>query len=144
MSTAKNAAEVIAALLAQAGLDLPVRLRAWDGSEAGPLESLDGSRVPVLVARSPRALQRILWRPGELGLARAYVSGDLDVEGDLTDGLRRVRAASGRPGRRPDPGRAGRDPGAWPASASSPRPPNLPAASSGSAAAGTAGPGTRR
>jgi cyclopropane-fatty-acyl-phospholipid synthase len=45
------------------------------------------------VARSPRALQRILWRPGELGLARAYVSGDLDVEGDLTDGLRRVHAA---------------------------------------------------
>ena len=99
MSTAKNAAEVIAALLAQAGLDLPVRLRAWDGSEAGPLGPLDGSRVPVLVARSPRALQRILWRPGELGLARAYVSGDLDVEGDLTDGLRRVRAAWGRPGR---------------------------------------------
>ena len=28
MSTAKGAAEVIAALLAQAGLDLPVRLRA--------------------------------------------------------------------------------------------------------------------
>ena len=93
MSTAKNAAEVIAALLAQAGLDLPVRLRAWDGSEAGPIDG------PVLVARSPRALQRILWRPGELGLARAYVSGDLDVEGDLTDGLRRVRAAWGRPGR---------------------------------------------
>ena len=84
MSAPKGAAEVIAALLAQAGLDLPVRLRAWDGSEAGPLDA------PVLVARSPRALQRILWRPGELGLARAYVSGDLDVEGDLTDGLRRV------------------------------------------------------
>ncbi|HEX3188762.1 MAG TPA: SAM-dependent methyltransferase, partial [Streptosporangiaceae bacterium] len=80
-------AEVIAALLARVGLDLPVRLRAWDGSEAG---SLGG---PVLVARSPRALQRILWRPGELGLARAYVSGDLDVEGDLTEGLRRVHAA---------------------------------------------------
>jgi cyclopropane-fatty-acyl-phospholipid synthase len=95
MSTAKNAAEVIAALLARAGLDLPVRLRAWDGSEAG---SLDGSRVPVLVARSPRALQRILWRPGELGLARAYVSGDLDVEGDLTDGLRRVHATAPRSG----------------------------------------------
>jgi cyclopropane-fatty-acyl-phospholipid synthase len=52
----------------------------------------------VLVARSPRALQRILWRPGELGLARAYVSGDLDVEGDLTEGLRRVHAAAPRPG----------------------------------------------
>jgi cyclopropane-fatty-acyl-phospholipid synthase len=88
MSSAKGAAEVIAALLAQAGLDLPVRLRAWDGSEAGPLDG------PVLVARSPRALQRILWRPGELGLARAYVSGDLDIEGDLTDGLRRVHAAA--------------------------------------------------
>jgi cyclopropane-fatty-acyl-phospholipid synthase len=92
MSTAKGAAEVIAALLAQAGLDLPVRLRAWDGSEAGPVDG------PVLVARSPRALQRILWRPGELGLARAYVSGDLDVEGDLTDGLRRVHATAPRSG----------------------------------------------
>jgi cyclopropane-fatty-acyl-phospholipid synthase len=95
MSTAKGAAEVIAALLARAGLDLPVRLRAWDGSEAGPLEPLD---APVLVARSPRALQRTLWRPGELGLARAYVSGDLDVEGDLTEGLRRVHAVALRPG----------------------------------------------
>jgi len=88
----KDTAEVLAGLLAQAGLDLPVRLRAWDGSEAGPAEG------PVLLVRSPRALQRILWRPGELGLARAYVSGDLDVEGDLTDGLRRVRANAPRPG----------------------------------------------
>ena len=64
MSAPKGAAEVIAALLrTHAGLDLPVRLRAWDGSEAGPPEA------PVLVARSPRALQRILWRPGELGPA---------------------------------------------------------------------------
>jgi cyclopropane-fatty-acyl-phospholipid synthase len=98
MSTPKGAAEVIAALLARAGLDLPVRLCAWDGSEAGPLEPSDGSRVPVVVARSPRALQRILWRPGELGLARAYVSGDLDVEGNLTEGLRRVRTVAPRPG----------------------------------------------
>jgi cyclopropane-fatty-acyl-phospholipid synthase len=95
MTAPKGAAKVIAALLAQAGLDLPVRLRAWDGSEAGALEPLDS---PVLVARSPRALQRILWRPGELGLARAYVSGDLDVEGDLTDGLHRVYATAPRSG----------------------------------------------
>ena len=80
------AAEVMAALLkAHAGLDL--RLRAWDGSEAGP------EKAPVVAFRSPRALQRILWRPGELGLARAYVSGDLDIEGDLTDGLRQVWGA---------------------------------------------------
>jgi cyclopropane-fatty-acyl-phospholipid synthase len=81
-------AQVIASLLAKhAGLDLPVRLRAWDGSEAGP----EGG--PVAVLRSPDALRRILWRPGELGLARAYVSGDLDVEGDLTEGLRAVLGA---------------------------------------------------
>jgi cyclopropane-fatty-acyl-phospholipid synthase len=141
MSTAKGAAEVIAALLAQAGLDLPVRLRAWDGSEAGPLEPVAG---PVLVARSPRALQRILWRPGELGLARAYVSGDLDVEGDLTEGLRRVHATA------PRSGPFGLIKTGAAAVAAAGRlgllapPPNLPAASSGSAAAGTAGPGTRR
>jgi cyclopropane-fatty-acyl-phospholipid synthase len=98
MSTPKGAAEVIAALLARAGLDLPVRVRAWDGSEAGTLDPLEPLDAPVLVARSPRALQRILWRPGELGLARAYVSGDLDVEGDLTEGLRLVHGAAHRPG----------------------------------------------
>jgi cyclopropane-fatty-acyl-phospholipid synthase len=65
-----------------------VRLRAWDGSEAGPQDG------PVLVARSPRALSRLLWRPGELGLARAFISGDLEVDGDLTDGLHRFRAAT--------------------------------------------------
>ena len=70
-----------------AGLDLPVRLRAWDGSEAGP------RGTPVAVIRSPEALCRLLWRPGELGLARAYVSGELDVEGDLTEGLRLVFTA---------------------------------------------------
>ena len=74
-------------MAARAGIDLPVRLRAWDGSEAGPPGG------PVAVLRSPRALRRILWRPGELGAARAYVSGDLDVEGDLTEGLRRVLRA---------------------------------------------------
>jgi len=65
MTSAKpdgSPAEVIAALLKDhAGLNL--RLRAWDGSEAGP------EKAPVVVTRSPRALQRILWRPGELGLA---------------------------------------------------------------------------
>jgi len=93
MSSPEGAAGVIAELLkAHAGLDLPVGLRAWDGSEAGP------EGPPVLVARTPRALRRILWCPGELGLARAYISGDLDVEGDLTDGLRRVWGAISQKG----------------------------------------------
>jgi len=94
LAPTKPVADIIAGLLkTQAGLDLPIRLRAWDGSEAGP------EGTPVLIARSPQALKRILWRPGELGLARAYISGDLDVEGDLTEGLRRFFAA--RPARRP-------------------------------------------
>jgi cyclopropane-fatty-acyl-phospholipid synthase len=80
-----------AALLALAedvlGLPLPVRLRLWDGSEAG----VPGA--PVVVVRSKRALRHVLWQPGELGVARAYVQGDLDLEGDLADGLRAMWAA---------------------------------------------------
>ena len=72
------AARLLPVLHALAGPDLPLRLRAWDGSEAGP------TRAPVtLVLRRRRALRQILWHPSELGLARAYVSGDLDVDGDL-------------------------------------------------------------
>ena len=85
-----NVADRLAALVSDvAGIDLPVRIRAWDGSEAGPADG------PVLIVRSRRALRRLLWAPGEMGLARAYVTGDLDVEGDLTDGLRRAWAIGG-------------------------------------------------
>ncbi|MFF7330780.1 class I SAM-dependent methyltransferase [Streptomyces sp. NPDC008150] len=63
------------------GAPLPVRIRAWDGSQAGPPDA------PVLVVRNRRALRRLLWKPGELGLARAWVSGDLGIEGDLYEAL---------------------------------------------------------
>jgi len=59
------------------GSPLPVRLRAWDGSEAGPPDA------PALVIRHRRALRRLLWHPGELGLARGWVAGEIDVDGDL-------------------------------------------------------------
>ncbi|MFD3626719.1 class I SAM-dependent methyltransferase [Streptomyces sp. NPDC058698] len=59
------------------GAPLPVRIRAWDGSQAGPPDT------PTLVVRNRRALRHLLWQPGELGLARAWVAGDLVVEGDL-------------------------------------------------------------
>lgn len=74
---------------------LPVRLRAWDGSETGPDDA------PVVVLRSRRALRRLLWHPNELGLAQAYIAGDLDVEGDLTEGLRSVWQAVRERGLRP-------------------------------------------
>jgi len=62
----------------------PLRLRAWDGSEAGPDEG------PVLVVRDRRAVRRLVWRPDEVGLGRGYVAGELDVEGDLYEALTRL------------------------------------------------------
>lgn len=55
------------------GQESPVRVRAWDGSEAGPVDA------PVVEIRSVDALRRVVWRPGELGVAQAYVTGELDV-----------------------------------------------------------------
>lgn len=96
MTVAGSIAEVVEPML---GGRLPVRLRAWDGSAAGPSDG------PVAVLRSPRALGYLLHAPGELGLARAYVSGELDVEGDLETAFReawsRIRASGARP---PGPG----------------------------------------
>lgn len=63
---------------------MPVRLRAWDGSEAGPADA------PLVTVRHRRALRRLMWQPNQLGLARAYVSGEIDVEGDLYDVLARL------------------------------------------------------
>jgi cyclopropane-fatty-acyl-phospholipid synthase len=77
-----NAALRLRALFEQVlGVPLPVRIRAWDGSEAGPPDA------PALVVRNRRALRRLLFKPGELGLARAWVAGDLDVDGDLYTAL---------------------------------------------------------
>ena len=77
-----------------AGIDLPVRIRAWDGTEAGPVGG------PVLVLKSRRALRRLVWAPGELGLARGYVCGDIDIDGDLGDGLSQVWKQARSGGRR--------------------------------------------
>lgn len=77
--SAPPAADVLRDLIAGfLGGAPPVRIRCWDGSELGPPDS----EVTILV-RSPDALRRLLWAPNELGLGRAYVAGDLDVEGDV-------------------------------------------------------------
>lgn len=65
---------------------LPVGLRVWDGSRAGPEEG------PVVILRTPRALRRLIWSPGELGAAQAYVTGELDVDGDIGEALDIARA----------------------------------------------------
>ncbi len=63
------------------GDPLPVQVRAWDGSVIGT------SGTPVFVVRDRRALRRLLWKPGEAGLVRAYVAGELDIEGDVCAAL---------------------------------------------------------
>ena len=74
------------------GGTLPLGIRCWDGSEVpGPPGS------PTLVVSSPRALRRIVYSRGELGLARAYVSGELDIEGDVFEVLALPDALAERP-----------------------------------------------
>ncbi len=55
-------------------LEAPVRVTAYDGSAAGP----EDSPVEIRVG-SRKAVAHVVTAPGELGLARAYVSGELDV-----------------------------------------------------------------
>ena len=79
------------------GGDPPLRMRFWDGSGLAPATdpgaagrgAADPRRDPAasdgatIVISSPNAVRRILWQPNELGLARAYVAGEIDVEGDI-------------------------------------------------------------
>jgi cyclopropane-fatty-acyl-phospholipid synthase len=60
------------------GPDIQIRVLGYDGSKAGP----DTAETAVRII-SPRALARLATAPGSLGLARAYVTGELEVEGDL-------------------------------------------------------------
>ena len=71
-----------------AGPDAPVEFKAYDGSSAGP----PGAPVRITV-RSPVAVAYLAQAPGALGLARAYVSGHLDVEGDMYTALARMMQA---------------------------------------------------
>ena len=58
---------------------IPLGFHFWDGTRAGP------DSATTIGLHSPMAIRRLLWAPGELGLARAYVAGDIDVDGDVFD-----------------------------------------------------------
>lgn len=62
------------------GPDAPVEFVAYDGSKSGT----PGSDIRVEV-RSEKALELFLSHPGQVGLARAYVSGELEIHGDIVD-----------------------------------------------------------
>jgi cyclopropane-fatty-acyl-phospholipid synthase len=71
-----------------AGPDAPVQFKAFDGSRAGAEDS------PVRITiKSRDAVAYLAQAPGALGLARAYVSGHLDVEGDMYAALARMATA---------------------------------------------------
>jgi cyclopropane-fatty-acyl-phospholipid synthase len=79
-------AEVVEPLVqATLGDRVPIKIRCWDGSELGPSDAPLGVNI---VHR--RALRRLLWAPNQLGFARAYVSGDIEVVGDLLVGLQEL------------------------------------------------------
>lgn len=65
-------------------------LRSLDGSDLDvgietPAGSYGPDNPPVTIRiNSPRAVADILSAPGQLGLARAFIAGNLDIEGDIT------------------------------------------------------------
>ncbi|MDS1271149.1 class I SAM-dependent methyltransferase [Lipingzhangella sp. LS1_29] len=67
------------------GPESSVAFRAYDGSTAGPQDA-----DVTVVVRTPVALHYLAQAPGALGLTRAYVSGHLDLEGDMYTALRRM------------------------------------------------------
>jgi cyclopropane-fatty-acyl-phospholipid synthase len=71
-----------------AGPDAPVEFKAYDGSTSGT----PGAPVRITI-RSPLAVSYLAQAPGSLGLARAYVSGHIDVDGDMYSALARMGQA---------------------------------------------------
>ncbi len=64
------------------GPDAEVEFQAYDGSRAGRKDA--AVRIEI---RSPRAVSYLAQAPGSLGLARAYIAGDLDLHGDAYTAL---------------------------------------------------------
>ncbi|MGB8652704.1 MAG: class I SAM-dependent methyltransferase [Mycobacteriales bacterium] len=62
-------ADALAAVLPQ-----KTRVEAYDGSAAGPSDA-----DVVIKVQSPRAISHLVSAPGELGMARAYISGELEL-----------------------------------------------------------------
>ncbi|MFD7655037.1 class I SAM-dependent methyltransferase [Actinosynnema sp. NPDC059797] len=62
---------------------------AYDGSRAGP-----GDADVRIEVRTPQALSYLASAPGELGLARAYVTGHLEIIGDVYGALTRLSELS--------------------------------------------------
>ena len=72
-----------------AGPDADVEFVAYDGSKAG----IPGSPAVTISIKDPTAVSYLAQAPGALGLARAFVSGHLDIDGDMYTALSRLATA---------------------------------------------------
>ena len=92
MRVAKNRQSLTIADAFQQVLDgpLPLRFTAYDGSASGPEDAPFGMNL-----KNERGLAFLMTAPGDLGLGRAYVSGDLEVTGihpgDPYEGLKALQ-----------------------------------------------------
>ena len=68
-----------------------VEIEFWDGSTIGRRDGPGRLRVNSL-----DALRRIIWSPNELGIARAFVAGDIDAVGPVPEILRALQIHDGR------------------------------------------------
>jgi cyclopropane-fatty-acyl-phospholipid synthase len=59
-----------------------VRVKAYDGSSAGPADA-----TVAITLRSPAALSYMVTAPSSLGLARAFVGNQLEIDGGLYEAL---------------------------------------------------------
>ncbi|MBU3064386.1 cyclopropane-fatty-acyl-phospholipid synthase family protein [Nocardia sp. NEAU-G5] len=64
----------------------------WDGSTIRP----EGDFPGTLRVLSRDALRHLVWAPGELGFGRAYVSGSVDLDGDIFETVRALRSTAPR------------------------------------------------
>ena len=87
-------------VLAGALEQLPLTVRFWDDSTVAGRADPD---APVVLIRDEQAIAHFLHSPNQLGLSRAWVSGELDVDGDLervldaaSPGARSLARAAGR------------------------------------------------
>src|ERR1700710_1024592 len=74
----KPIAEVVSSAFGRPAL----RITAYDGSSAGPADA----EVKISL-NSPAALSYLITAPSSLGLARAFISGELDIDGDIYTAL---------------------------------------------------------
>ena len=99
MSTSESTCTVADMVKAVTTPPLPLRVTAYDGSAVGP-RACDLELHVV----SPKALSYIITAPGELGLARAYIMGQIVARGvepgdpyRAFDRLEQLRAQLRRP-----------------------------------------------